>query len=325
MSIRISTLRRGAHLACAALIMAASACGSGGGSGNNGVVPPTTPTPPSSVLSSINVTLSAATLQLGQTATATATGLDQNGAATTLSDVTWASSNTSVATVSASGTITATGAGTAVITASSGGKTGSATITVIVGPTISGVIITLSASTAIQGQKVQASAAAIDQTGATIPSGGVTWSSSNTVVATIDSTGVITALSPGTTTITGRIDGHSGQATFTVTTVPVASVSISPANVSLNIGGTQLMSVTVRDASGNTLTGRQVTWSSSDPTKASVSPTGTVQAIAAGTTTIVATSEGKSASATVTVTAPAPTQPATPSCTPASALQPALG
>jgi Bacterial Ig-like domain (group 2) len=66
------------------------------------------------------------------------------------------------------------------------------------------------------------------------------------------------------------------------------------------------LTATVKDASGAILTGQSVTWASSSSGVATVSSTGLVSGVAAGSATITATSNGKQGQATVTVTAPAP-------------------
>jgi len=84
----------------------------------------------------------------------------------------------------------------------------------------------------------------------------------------------------------------------------VQSVRVSPAQATLDVGGTQQFVATVKDADGNTLTDRTVTWSSSDNSVATVDASaGVAKAVAAGTAMITATSEGKSGSATLTVAA----------------------
>jgi uncharacterized protein YjdB len=72
------------------------------------------------------------------------------------------------------------------------------------------------------------------------------------------------------------------------------------------VGGTTSATVTLRDANGNVLTGRAVTFTSSDGAIASVNGSGAVTAVGAGAATITATSEGISGSASITVTSPAP-------------------
>ena len=86
--------------------------------------------------------------------------------------------------------------------------------------------------------------------------------------------------------------------------VSVASVVVSPATASLVAGQTRQLAATLKDASGNLLTGRTVTWASSNAAVATVDATGLVAAKAAGSATITATSEGKSGTAAISVTAP---------------------
>ena len=85
---------------------------------------------------------------------------------------------------------------------------------------------------------------------------------------------------------------------------PVARVSVTLAQTSVVIGQTTTATATPRDAGGTVLTGRAITWSSDNTAVATVSPTGLVTAVAAGTASIVAGSEGQSGFATVTVTVP---------------------
>jgi len=89
---------------------------------------------------------------------------------------------------------------------------------------------------------------------------------------------------------------------MTVTNVPVASVTVSPAAVSLTVGQTMQLAAVTKDAAGNVLTGRTVTWSSSNTSVATVSGTGLVTGLTAGTATITATSEGVAGTAAITVT-----------------------
>lgn len=83
---------------------------------------------------------------------------------------------------------------------------------------------------------------------------------------------------------------------------PVASIAIASSSASVPVGQTLQFTATLKDASGRTLTGRTVAWSSSAGNVASVSASGLMTALSTGTTTITAASEGKSATATATVT-----------------------
>ena len=84
---------------------------------------------------------------------------------------------------------------------------------------------------------------------------------------------------------------------------PVASVTVTPATSSGTVGQTVQLTATTKDASGNTLSGRTVTWASTNTAVATVSATGLVTLTGAGTTSISATSEGVSGQASVTAKA----------------------
>lgn len=85
--------------------------------------------------------------------------------------------------------------------------------------------------------------------------------------------------------------------------IPVATVTVTPASSSISVGQTVQLTAATRDANGNSLTGRTVTWSTSNSSIATVSSTGLVSGGSAGTATITATSEGRNGTAQVTVTA----------------------
>ncbi|MBE8725042.1 Ig-like domain-containing protein [Flavobacterium hungaricum] len=130
----------------------------------------------------------------------------------------------------------------------------------------------------------------------------VTWTSSNTAVATVNSSGLVTAVTAGTTTITVKtVDGNkTATSTIMVAAIPVASVSVSPTTASLYAGNTQQLSVTIAPANA---TNKNVTWSSNNTAVATVNSAGLVTAVSAGTATITATTQdgNKTASTTITV------------------------
>ena len=183
--------------------------------------------------------------------------------------------------------------------------------------------VSLSPSTAALsvGQTAQLSATLRDASGNTLTGRTITWSSSNTAVATVTQAGAVTGVASGSATITATSEGVSGTAAVTVAAaapVPVASVTVTPASASLTTGqGTQLQA-TLRDANGNILTGRTITWTSSNAAVATVSASGYVTSVAPGSATITATSGGVSGSAAISVAAPAPAPVASVAVTPAS-------
>lgn len=102
-------------------------------------------------------------------------------------------------------------------------------------------------------------------------------------------------------------------------TASVASVAVSLSATSIALGKTAQATATLKDANGNALSGKTVTWSSSKASVASVTAAGVITALATGTTNIVATSEGKTGYATLTVTTTTSTA-GTPSTPPSGPL-----
>jgi hypothetical protein len=112
-------------------------------------------------------------------------------------------------------------------------------------------------------------------------------------------------LIPGLFGIAAMLQSSCTALTTDTTTAPtVASVTIAPANATLQVGGILQLTATPLDAQGRTLPVSGITWSSSAPTVATVTATGLATAVAAGTAVITATVDGKSATAALTVTGP---------------------
>ncbi len=175
-------------------------------------------TAPSAVVAVVEVSPALDTLvALGATLQLQAVARDAGGATISGRTFLWSSSNPGVATVTNTGLVTAVATGTATIRAETGGVFGTATtvvrqvvVTLVVGPTP----VALEAA-----EVVQLSAAATDANGRPVSGVSVSWRSSDTGVATVGSDGVVTAVAPGTVTITAEADGASGQGTVTVLTV----------------------------------------------------------------------------------------------------------
>src|SRR5207247_754712 len=127
------------------------------------------------------------------------------------------------------------------------------------------------------------------------------WSSSNNNIATVNGSGLVTGVTAGSVTITATSEGQSGTASITVAGAPVASVTVTPPSASVPAGQTVQLTATLKDANGNVLTGRSVTWASNNTTVATVNSSGLVTTKVAGSATITATSEGQSGTAGVTV------------------------
>jgi hypothetical protein len=104
-------------------------------------------------------------------------------------------------------------------------------------------------------------------------------------------------------TVTGPITTGGSYAIVEIP-APVATVAVTAATTTLNIGDSPQLTAVPRDAQGNTLTNRVVSWLSTAPAVATVTASGAVTAVAAGTTTIRATSEGVSGEIVLTVLSP---------------------
>jgi uncharacterized protein YjdB len=257
-------------------------------------------------VASVTVTPPTASVTVGQTATLSAQTLDAGGAVLTGRAVAWTSSAPNVATVSPAGVVTGVAAGTATITATSEGKSGTAAITVTAVP-VASVTVAPPTLSIQQGQTGNLTATVKDAGNNVLTDRAVAWSSNATNVATVAPNGTVTAVAVGTAIVTATSEGKSGTSTITVTApppAPVASVAVDPATANLTIGGTQQVTATPKDAQGNPLTGRAVSWQSSATNVATVTQAGLITAVGAGTANVTATSEGKVGIVAVTVAAP---------------------
>lgn len=135
----------------------------------------------------------------------------------------------------------------------------------------------------------------------------VAWTSENTGVATVSSAmGLVAAVAPGTVNIDAALNGITGKSSLTVIARNLTAIAITPVNWAMKAGKSQQFSATAEYGDG---TMQDVTasaaWSSSTATVATVSSSGLVTAVGAGTTTITANYTGKgSTTLTVSTTAP---------------------
>ncbi len=158
------------------------------------------------------------------------------------------------------------------------------------------------------GGTVQLSATVRDRNNQELPDRPVSWSSDRAAIATVSSAGLVTARDVGTAIITAASGGKQATATVTVTgsQTPIASITLDRTSATLAEGDQTQFIATPRDAEGKPLQGRSLTWTSSDPSVATVTATGVVTAIRAQTTTVAVNGEGKTATAAVRVTADYP-------------------
>ena len=245
--------------------------------------------------SSIRLSRTSLNLSAGDKYTLTATVTSSDGS--TYNDVKWKSGDTSVATISNTGVITAKGPGSVVITATAYDNTAKRAVCVLtVDQPVTGVTLPATLNVSLGGSKTLTPT--ITPSNATNKE--VTWTSSNTSVATVSSSGKISGLKTGTTNITCKTQDGSYSATCVVTVVISATaIKLNKTSASLNSGDTLALSVTFTPT--NT-TNKNVTWTSSNEEIATVSSKGVVTAKAGGTCTITAKSHSGSRTATCTVT-----------------------
>jgi hypothetical protein len=219
--------------------------------------------------------------------------------------VAWSTSDEDIATVSETGEVQGITAGEVTLTATSEGQTGTATITVIPVP-VASVTVTPSSGTVQVASTLQLTATLRDDEGNVLTGRTVVWTTGSAAVARVTSGGLVQGVATGQVTITATSEGRTGTAAITVILAPVATVTVTPSAATLQTGSTLQLLATLRDASGNVLTGRTVSWSTNRSRVARVNSSGLVTAASTGSATITATSEGRSGTAQLTVSAQAP-------------------
>jgi len=251
-----------------------------------------------------------------------ATGTFSDGSTADItSQVTWQSSDTSAASISSSGLATGEAVGSTSITASLSGVTSpSVNLTVIAysAPgTLSSIAVTQGSPPSLRvslTQQFVATGKYSDGTTEDITSQ-VTWASSASSIATISAAGLATGVAVGTTNITASLSGiTSPSVTLTViagtpsrTLVAIALFPQSPPTLAVGFTQGFLANGTYSDGTTAIITS-QVTWSSSNPSVATITPGGLATGIVAGTTQIIATL-GSISSPAVTLTVGITTTP----------------
>ena len=168
---------------------------------------------------------------------------------------------------------------------------------------VASVDVSAPAGDIVVGQTTQLSATARDAKGNALSNRTIEWTTSTATIATVSTNGLVTGVAAGQATITATSEGKSGSRPVNVLPPPVSTVSVTAASNALQIGQTTQLTAVTRDASNNVLSGRSVTWSTSNPGVASVSLNGLVTALGGGTVTLTGTAEGKTGSTDIVVTA----------------------
>lgn len=240
-------------------------------------------------VTSVTVTPDTVTLIEGNTQQLMATVVPTDADDTSVS---WSSSDTSIATVDSNGFVNAIAQGTATLTATTtdGNFQASSIITVeraVINAT--GVTIAPNVVTLFEGNTQQLTATVVP---ANANDTSVNWSSSDTNIATVNTNGLVTAIAQGIATITVTTTDGNFQATSNITVqrtaVAVTGVTVSPETVNMNVGQTFLVTANVQPVDAEN---QEVSWSTNDPTVATIDQTGTIIATGVGQTFVLATTQ----------------------------------
>jgi len=251
---------------------------------------------------SIAVTPANPTVPVNTTQQLVATGTNSDASTCDVTDlVTWSSSTIANATVSAGGLVKGVAAGSSTVTATLGSVAGSTSVTVTA-PSITSISVTPDDMTLAIGVGQQYIASAIYSDGSIQDLvTGVTWTSSNTSVATIDGSGLATTLAAGTTNITATVGTFTDSSVITVVAAHLQSITLTPTSVTMAAGTQQQFTASGNFDDGSTQVLTSALWSSSAVTVLTVDANGLGIAVGPGTSTVSVTSGTVSASTSVTV------------------------
>ena len=253
--------------------------------------------------SAVAVTSEAASLVTADTLRLTAEAFDANGHAVAGARFAWASSDTLVATVDSTGLVTGVAGGVATVTAESGGVTGAAEIAVDVPVPTTVTVSPAAATLAALGATAQLAAEVLDQAGRAMADEPVRWASSDTLVAVVDSSGLVTATGPGAAEVTAAVGEATGVATVSVMQA-AGSVAVEPESATLGPGDTLRLAATAFDANGHAVDGAEFSWSTGDASVATVDGDGLVRGVGEGGTTITAAAGDARGTARIAVANP---------------------
>jgi len=251
---------------------------------------------------SIAVTPVNPTVPVNTTQQMVATGTNSDASTCDITDlVTWSSSTIANATVSASGLVKGVAAGSLTVTATLGSVTGSTSVSVTA-PSITSISVTPDDMTLAIGVGEQYTASAIYSDGSIQDLvTGVTWTSSNSSVATVDSNGLATTLGAGTTTITATVGSFTDASVITVVAAHLQTITLTPTNVTMAAGTQQQFTAVGNFDDGSTQVLISALWSSSSSSVLAIDQNGLALAVGPGSSTVSVTSGTVSASTSVTV------------------------
>ena len=253
-------------------------------------------------LVSISLTPAAQSIALGTTQQFTAVGSFDDGSTQLLPSVTWSSSSTSIAAIDNTGLATGVGTGTASITAASGSVDATASLTVTGASLISISVAPANSSMAVGTTRQFTASGTFSDSSTQDVSASVVWTSSNPAASAINSSGLATSVSTGSTTITATFGPISGSTGLTVSNAHLVSISITPANPRIAARTSIRFTAAGTFSDGSVATNLAgVAWKSSKPNIASIRGSGLAHGKKGGSVTISASASGVTGTTTLTV------------------------
>ena len=234
---------------------------------------------------SIELTAEQESIKVGETTTINAAVFPENATNKTLS---WDSNDESIATVDQNGIVTGVGVGATDINArATDGSDCIQAIRIHVTPTpVESLMIEPTGSTTLQAtQSVQLIAKIHPENSTTRTA---TWSSSDESVATVDQNGIVTAHSTGSATITATAEGKSAYIDIIVEQTFATGITLNRTSAVIKVNGTIQLSAEITPES---TTDKNIEWTSSDTSIATVSDNGIITALQLGECDITATAK----------------------------------
>jgi alpha-tubulin suppressor-like RCC1 family protein len=279
-------VRLSVGLGVCALLTIGLACG-GGPTGTGDIGP----------VASIEITPDSVVLTIGQTAKLRAMALDSAGRPVPDAIVQWVSYDTARVSVSATGVVKAHRTARATIEASVAGVYGYATVKV---PGELAALSLYGTDSVLPGDSVHFTATFRDSAGNQLTPTPLVWSVTDTVFAEPASDSYVLGRWPGTATVVASSGHIVGRFNLRVL-VPVASLAVSPPELTVASGSTYPSTVVLYDTAGGIITGRPVHWTTSSRTNASIDSQGFVTALTPGDVAIVANAEKRADTAALHV------------------------
>lgn len=232
-------------------------------------------------IESIDISQSTLALTLASAATQLTATYSPDDATDT--ELTWTVDKPEIATVSSTGVVTPVAEGTAIVTVANGSVSATCTVTVSA-VEITAVTLDLSTLTFTMGDATQTLTATVEPENATVKT--VTWSSDNPSVATVTN-GVVTPVGVGECTITATAGAKTATCVVTVNPKAVTGITLDKSTLEISVNGSAVLTATVEPEDA---TNKTVIWHSAGESIATVT-NGIVTGVAAGVTTITATTE----------------------------------